>query len=310
VADQAKHGLDAPAARQAVVACWLRNDLTKAAALARRWANDEPQNLEARVVLAETCTRQNHPDEALAALREASKIDGNHPMFWRALCQAALQAGAFYSAHGAVAAARYTNINADMLAEMEKWLRDGGLVDTRGNFLRPEASENGWQDLVPRLWQPNREDIRLCWGKLRGRILVYPLDFAAPAADFAGGGGPGVWMHYPAVVEKLSRTYEPTFLQGVPAPEIFNPFQAYFLQAALHLCGFFPVQTTSQKWISQTPVGSLEIHIFGSRHFCSIDDDSLLAFLCSFLPHVFNGRITLSGPNADLEAAFPWLTRI
>lgn len=310
MADQFKRGPDAPAARQAVMVCWLRNDLTHAAALARRWTSDEPQNLEAWVVLAETCTRQNRHDEALTALQQAAAIDGNHPLFWHTLCRSALQAGAFYAAHGAVAAARYTDIRPEMLAEMEKWLREGGLVDTRGNFLRPEASENGWQDLVPRLWQPNREDIRLCWGRLRGRILVYPLDFAAPAANFATGGGPGVWMHYPTVVEKLSRTYETTFLQGVPSPEIFNPFQAYFLQASLHLCGFFPVQITSQKWVSQTPVGALEIHIFGSRHFCSIENDALLAFLCSFLPHVFNGRITLSGPNSDLEIALPWLSRI
>ena len=83
-----------------------------------------------------------------------------------------------------------------------------------------------------------------------------------------------------------------------------------FLQASLHLCGFFPVQTTPQKWISQTPVGALEIHVFGSRHFCIIENDSLVAFLCTFLPHVFNGRISLTGPNEDLEVALPWLTRI
>jgi hypothetical protein len=302
--------VDAPAARQAVVGCWLRNDLSRAASLARSWTNDEPTSLDAWVMLAETYTRQQHPDEALPALQRAAAINGNHPLFWRALCQAALQAGAFYTAHGAVAAARYTSIQPEMLAEMEKWLKESGLVDTRGNFLKPEASESGWQDLVPRLWQPNREDIRLCWGRLRGRILVYPVDFAAPAAAFASGQGPEVWFSYPAAVEKLSRTYETTFLQVVPPPEIFNPFQAYFLQASLHLCGFFPVQTTPLKWISQTPVGALEIHVFGSRHFCSIENDALLAFLCTFLPHVFNGRITLAGPNEDLESALPWLTRI
>jgi len=308
--DGSSHGLDAPAARQVVVGCWLRNDLTRAAALARRWTSDEPGNLEAWIVLAETCTRQRYAEEALLALQKAAEINGNHPLFWRALCLSALQAGAFYTAHGAVAAARYTAIRPEMLAEMEKWLRESGLVDTRGNFLRPAASEDGWQDLVPRLWQLNREDIRLCWGSLRGRILVYPLDYAAPAAAFAAGEGPDAWFRFPAVIEKLSRTYETTFLQVVPPPEIFNPFQAYFLQAALHLCGFFPMQISSQKWISQTPVGALEIHVFGSRHFCSIENDALVAFLCSFLPHVFNGRITLTGPNTDLEAALPWLTRI
>lgn len=301
---------DAPPSRQAVLGCWLRNDLTRAAALARHWTTEEPASLDAWIMLAETCTRQRHPEESLQALQHAAEIDGNHPLFWRALCQAALQAGAFYAAHGAVAASRYTTIKPAILAEMEKWLRAEGLVDTRGNFLKPEASENGWQDLVPRLWQPNREDVRLCWGRLRGRILVYPLDFAAPAAAFAGGAGPEVWFHFPAAVEKLSRTYETTFLQVAPPPEIFNPFQAYFLQASLHLCGFFPEKTSEQKWVSHTPVGDLEIHVFGSRHFCLIENEALLAFLCTFLPHVFNGRISLNGPNADLEAALPWLTRI
>jgi hypothetical protein len=303
-------GLDAPALRQAVLGCWLRNDLSRAASIARQWTSDEPASLDAWIMLAETCIRQRHPEEALKALRKAADIDGNHPLFWRALCQAALQAGAFYSAHGAVAAARYTDMPEKMVAELEQWLRADGLVDTRGHFMKPEASEDGWQDLVPRLWQPNREDVRLCWGRCRGRILVYPVDFAGPAAAFASGQGPGIWFSYPAAVEKLAKTYETTFLQVVPPPEIFNPFQAYFLQAALHLCGFFPAQTTGQKWISQTPVGSLEIHVFGSRHFCIIENESLVAFLCSFLPHVFNGRISLTGPNEDLEAALPWLTHI
>ncbi len=218
--------------------------------------------------------------------------------------------GAFYAAHGAVAAARYTDMQPEMLAELESWLKDSGLVDTRGKFLKPEASENGWQDLVPRIWQPNREDVRLCWGRLRGRIMVYPLDFAPPAAAFAGGQGADCWFQFPAAVEKLSRTYETTFLQAVPPPDIFNPFQAYFLQASLHLCGFFPVRVSSQKWISQTPVGALEIHVFGSRHFCIIENEALVAFLCTFLPHIFNGRISLIGPNPDLELALPWLTRI
>lgn len=310
MADTRSQGLDAPATRQAVLGCWLRNDLTRAALLARHWANEEPASLDAWIMLAETCTRQHHPDESLQALQKAAEIDGNHPLFWRALCQAALQAGAFYAAHGAVAAARYTAIRPEMLAELEKWLKTSGLVDTRGNFLKPEASEQGWQDLVPRIWQPNREDVPLCWGRSRGRILVYPADFAAPAAAFSGGAGPETWFHFPAVVEKLSRTYETTFLKVVPPPEIFNPFQAYFLQASLHLCGFFPVKTSEQKWISQTPVGALEIHVFGSRHFCIIENEALVAFLCTFLPHVFNGRISLLGPNSDLEAALPWLTHI
>jgi hypothetical protein len=303
-------GLDAPPTRQAVLGCWLRNDLTRAAALARHWTSEEPDSLDAWIMLAETCTRQHYPQESLQALQKAAQIDGNHPLFWRALCQAALQAGAFYAAHGAVAAARYTAIRPAMLAELEKWLKDEGLVDTRGNFLKPEASEDGWQDLVPRIWQPNREDVPLCWGRLRGRILVYPLDFAAPAAAFASGQGPEIWFNYPAAVEKLSRTYETTFLQVIPPPELFNPFQAYFLQASLHLCGFFPVKASEQKWISQTPVGALEIHVFGSRHFCIIENEALLVFLCKYLPHVFNGRITLSGPNSNLEAALPWLAKI
>ncbi|NLF51052.1 MAG: tetratricopeptide repeat protein [Leptolinea sp.] len=303
-------GSDAPAERQAVLGCWLRNDLTRAAAIARQWTGREPGSLDAWIMLAETCTRQHRPVEALESLRKAADIDGNHPLFWRALCQAALLAGAFYTAHGAVAAARYTDMPPKMVAELEQWLKKDGLVDTRGKFLKPEASEEGWQDLVPRLWQPNREEVRLCWGRCRGRILVYPLDFSGPAAAFASGQGPEIWFSYPAAVEKLSRTYENTFLQVIPPPEIFNPFQAYFLQASLHLCGFFPVQTTPQKWISQTPVGALEIHVFGSRHFCIIENDSLVAFLCTFLPHVFNGRISLTGPNEDLEVALPWLTRI
>ncbi len=296
--------------RQTVLGCWLRNDLNHAAALARSWTAKEPGSLDAWIMLAETCTRQHRPDESLQALQKAAEIDGNHPLFWRALCQAALQAGAFYAAHGAVAAARYTDMPAKMLAELEQWLRAEGLVDTRGKFLKPEASEEGWQDLVPRIWQPNREAVKLCWGELRGRILVYPLDYAAPAAAFAEGAGPQAWFRFPAAVEKLARTYETTFLQAAAVPEIFNPFQAYFLQASLHLCGFFPARTSEQRWISQTPVGSLEIHVFGSRHFCIIENEALLAFLCSFLPHVFNGRITLAGPNDDLEIALPWLTKI
>ena len=128
-------GLNAPAFKQAVIACWLRNDLPRAAALARRWTTDEPDCLEAWVVLAETTTRQKHPDEALEALKIAARIDGNHPLFWRTFCQAALQAGAFYAAHGAVAAARYTNMQPDMLAELELWLRTGGLVDTKGHLV-------------------------------------------------------------------------------------------------------------------------------------------------------------------------------
>jgi tetratricopeptide (TPR) repeat protein len=303
-------GINAPAHKQAVIACWLRNDLTRAAALARRWTTDEPGCLEAWVVLAETNTRQKHSDEALEALQKAAEIDGNHPLFWRSLCQAALQAGAFYAAHGAVAAARYTNMKPGMLIELEQLLRIGGLVDTKGHFLQPETSENGWQYLVPRIWQPHREAIRLSWGRSRGRILVYPADYAAPAAAFAHGEGANAWQRFPAAVEKLSRTYESIFLQSVPPPEIFNPFQSYFLQAALHLCGFFPVKDTPQKWISPTPVGKLEIHIFGSRHFCLIENEVLVAFLCSFLPHIFNGRITLNGPDPDLEEALPWLTRI
>jgi hypothetical protein len=302
--------INAAAQKQAVIACWLRNDLTKAAALARRWTVEEPGELEAWIMLAETNTQQKHPYEALEALQKAAEIDGNHPLFWRSLCQAALQAGAFYTAHGAVAAARYTNMKPEMLAELENWLRTGGLVDTRGNFLRTESSENGWQDLVPRIWQPNREDIKLSWSRLRGRILVYPADFAAPAAAFARGEGANAWMRFPAVVEKLARTYDVVFLKSAPPPDIFNPFQSYFLQAALHLCGFFPVKETAQKWISHTPIGDLEIHIFGSRHFCVIENDALVAFLCSFLPHVFNSRITLLGPDAVLEEALPWLTRV
>jgi hypothetical protein len=302
--------LNSPAPKQAVIACWLRNDLTRAAALARRWTASEPESLEAWLMLAETHTRQKYPEEALAALKKAAVIDGNHPLFWRSLYQAALQAGAFYSAHGAVAAARYTEMKPDMLAELEQGLRTNGLVDTRGHFLKPEASENGWQDLVPRIWQPNREAIPLCWAWSRGRILVYPADFAAPAASFARGEGANAWLRFPAVVEKLSRTYEPVFLKSAPPPDIFNPFQAYFLQAALHLCGFFPVKETPQKWVSHTPVGNLEIHIFGSRHFCVIENEALIVFLCSFLPHVFNSRITLNGPDLDLEAALPWLTRV
>jgi hypothetical protein len=308
----AVHSLDlnSPAPKQAVIACWLRNDLSRAAALARKWTSDEPSSLEAWLVLAETNTRQKHTDDALEALIKASKIDGDHPLFWRSLCQAALQAGAFYAAHGAVAAARYTDMQPNMLAELEQWLKTGGLVDTRGHFLKPEASENGWQDLVPRIWQPNREPIHLCWAWSRGRILVYPADFAAPASAFARGEGANAWLRYPKVVEKLARTYDPVFLQSAPPPDIFNPFQSYFLQAALHLCGFFPVKETPQKWVSPTPVGNLEIHIFGSRHFCVIENEALIVFLCSFLPHIFNGRITLNGPDTDLEEALPWLTRV
>lgn len=293
-----------------MIACWLRNDLTKAASLARKWTLDEPSSLEAWLLLAETNTRQNYMDESLAALTHASEIDNNHPLFWRALCQAALLAGAFYTAHGAVAAARYTEMQPEMIAELEGWLRERGLVDTRGKFLKPEASENGWQDLVPRIWQPHREDIRLCWGQSRGRILVYPQDFAAPAAAFARGEGSTAWLKFPVAVEKLAKTYDTVFLKSIPTPDIFNPFQSYFLQAALHLCGFFPARKSSQKWISATPVGNLEIHVFGSRHFCLIDNEALIAFLCSYLPHIFNGRITLSGPDATLEEALPWLTKV
>lgn len=303
-------GINASAHKQAVIACWLRNDLTRAAALARQWTTEEPGLLEAWIVLAETNTRQKYPEEALKALQKAAEIDGNHPLFWWSLCQAALQAGAFYAAHGAVAAARYTPMKPEMLAELEKWLRNGGLVDTSGHFLRPEASENGWQDLVPRIWQPHRETIRLFWGRSRGHILVYPADYAAPAAAFARGEGANAWLRFPEAVEKLARTYDTVFLQTAPPPDIFNPFQSYFLQAALHLCGFFPVKETSQKWVSTTPAGNLEIHIFGSRHFCIIGNEALVAFLCSFLPHVFNGRITLTGPDPDLEEALPWLTRV
>lgn len=303
-------GINAPANKQAIIGCWLRNDLTKAGVLARRWTADEPGCLEAWIVLAETSTRQKHSDEALEALKSAAEIDGNHPLFWRALCQAALQAGAFYAAHGAVAAARYTDINTGMLSGMENWLRKEGLVDTRGHFLKPETSENGWQELVPRLWQPNREAIRLCWGRSRGRILVYPTDFSAPAAAFALGEGANAWMRFPEAVEKLARTYDSAFLKTAPPPDIFNPFQSYFLQAALHLCGFFPVNESPQKWISPTPIGNLEIHVFGSRHFCVIENEALVAFLCSFLPHIFNGRITLNGPDQVLENALPWLTRV
>ncbi|HEX7555633.1 MAG TPA: hypothetical protein VF338_03335 [Leptolinea sp.] len=303
-------GSNAPANKQAVIACWLRNDLLRAAALARRWAAEEPASLEAWVMLAETNTRQHHPEEALVALQKAAAIDGNNPLFWRSLCQAALQAGAFYAAHGAVAAARYTAMQPEMLAELEQWLKVSGLVDTKGIFLKPEISENGWQDLVPRIWQPHREAVRLCWGRLRDRILVYPADFAAPAAAFARGEGAEAWSKFPVVVEKLARTYDMAFLMSVPSPDIFNPFQSYFLQAALHLCGFFPTRISAHKWVSSTPVGALEIHVFGSRHFCIIESEALVAFLCTFLPHVFDGRITLSGPDADLEEALPWLSRV
>ncbi|MEI8131337.1 MAG: hypothetical protein WCG34_02810 [Leptolinea sp.] len=303
-------GPNAPAYKQAVVACWLRNDLARAASLSRRWTTDEPGCLEAWIVLAETSTRQKHPEEALEALTKAVQIDGNHPLFWRTLCQAALQAGAFYAAHGAVAAARYTSMQPEMLAELELWVRTDGLVDTKGHFLQLEKSEDGWQELVPRIWQPHREDIRLCWGRSRGRILVYPSDYAGPAAAFTRGEGANAWLRFPAAAEKLARTYEPVFLQSTPSPDIFNPFQAYFLQAALHLCGFFPIKETPQKWVSPTPVGNLEIYIFGSRHFCIIESEALVAFLCSFLPHVFNARITLTGPDRELEEALPWLTRV
>jgi hypothetical protein len=132
--------------RQAVLGCWLRNDLNRAAALARLWTTDEPASLHAWTMLAETCTRQRRPEESLQALQKAAEIDGNHPLFWRALCQAALQAGAFYAAHGAVAAARYTNMPPIWSPNWNRAARRRPGGHAR-KFPETEASEEGWQDL-------------------------------------------------------------------------------------------------------------------------------------------------------------------
>jgi hypothetical protein len=51
------------------------------------------RNLEAWIVLAETCTRQRYAEEALLALQKAAEINGNHPLFWRALCLSVCRRG-------------------------------------------------------------------------------------------------------------------------------------------------------------------------------------------------------------------------
>jgi hypothetical protein len=296
--------------KQKIIAQWMQGDLQRAYTLARKWTFSDPDDLMAWLMLAETLFRQRKSEQALPALQAAKELDGFHPLFFRLVCLIALDCRAYTAAHGALSLARLNGLPKDIQTSLEGQLRQRGSLSPKGQYLHPENEEPDWRLLLTPPWHPRTDPLTLTWAEHDGRLWIYYTDFVAAALAFARGGGQEVWGDYPQVVEELAPHFGAGITRQKATPELFSPNQGYYLMAAAHLHGYFPVVREDGTMITALPIGNLIFQVTDKGPRCTVSSETGIAFMKICLPHVFSGRIKLDGPDLDLQRALPWLTGI
>lgn len=296
--------------KQKIIAQWMQGDLQRAYTLARKWTFSDPDDLMAWLMLAETLYRQRKSDQALPALQAARELDGYHPLFFRLVCLLALDCRAYTAAHGALSLARLNGLQKDIQAVLETQLRQRGTMNPKGEFLHPENEDPDWLLLLTPPWHPRTDPLNLTWAEHDGRLWIYYRDFVGAALAFAGGCGPENWQAHPAVVEDLVPRFGAGITRQPAVPEFFSPNQGYYLTAAVHLHGYFPLVREDGTMITALPIGNLIFQITEKGARCTVSHETGITFLKVCLPHVFGGRIKLDGPDQNLQMALPWLTGI
>ncbi len=296
--------------KQKIIAHWMQGDLQRAYTLARKWTFSDPDQLMPWLMLAETLYRQRKSDQALPALQAAKELDGYHPLFFRLVCLLALDCRAYTAAHGALSLARLNGLQKDIQVDLEKQLRQRGSMNPKGQYLHPENEDSDWLLLLTPPWHPRSDPLNLAWAEHDGRLWVYYREFVDAALAFARGGGPETWQEHVPVVEELVSRFGPQITRESGTPELFSPNQGYYLMAAVHLHGYFPVVRNDGAMITALPIGNLIFQVTEKGARCTVSSETGIAFLKICLPHVFGGRIKLDGPDKKLQLALPWLTGI
>jgi hypothetical protein len=296
--------------KQKIIAQWMQGDLQHAYTLARKWTFSEPDDLMAWLMLVETLYRQRKSDQALPALQAAKEIDAYHPLYFRLVCLAALDCRAYTAAHGALSLARLNGLQKPILIELENQLRQRGSMNPKGQYLHPENEDYDWLFLLTAPWHPRTDPLNLVWAEHDGRLWIYYQDFVGPALEFSRGAGADTWDQHSRAVEELVPRFGAELTRQPAVPEIFSPNQGYYLTAAVHLHGYFPVVREDGAMITPLPIGDLIFQVTDKGARCTVSSETGIAFIKICLPHVFQGRIKLDGPDLNLQQALPWLTRI
>ena len=281
---------------------------------ARRWAREEPDEVWSWMMLAEVFMMRKVMDSCLEALEKAQSVGGNHPMYHRLACIAALEVKAFTSAHGSLVAARLSGLPQIIWMELEEKVTDYCMNLETGTFPEEENTDIRWQQLVPfSAWRIEDPPRKFVWEKIGDVFIIHDLAMLDASLEARGKTG----KDFLDVTEQV-RPWMPPFIYNAledhcdqPSSWMLQSWTVDRIQAILHISGHFPRPSQSGDQLIQLEQGEVEIILIpglqdptDSRAYATVSSEEGLRELGAIFQKIRPGWLTLSGPVEEIQAIY------
>jgi len=220
----------------------------------------------------------------LAVLEKARIIDNENPMLYRIVAYGAILDKAFTIAHGAVFTARLLDIPSTINNDLEDLLSQNALMNQRGEYPDVENDDSRWNQFLAPMWHKNEDQMDFTWSEYQGYYWIIPKES-----------------------QLISSNSDRALYQLGFSDQKTQSFRLIYMQAVLHLAGFFPKMVENENVFIDTNYGWMLSKLIHGQLYSLVEKVELIFFLEHFCKYTFNGCIDLSGPDKGLESALPTL---